>query len=641
MDTRLIIVESPTKAKTLARFLGGKYQVAATLGHLRDLPKESLGIDLENNFTPQYQLVDKKKETFKQIEKLAAAATQIYLATDPDREGEAIAWHAAALLRGDQPLAEKIFKRITFHEITKTAVEKALNQPGEINLPLVNAQQARRVLDRLVGYKLSPLLWQKIRKNLSAGRVQSVAVRLIVEKEREVAAFKSEEYWHLWVELTNGHSFLAKLNQKVTSGQEAKALMARLKQCRYSVAALDQKEVSQKPAEPFRTATLQQKAAQAYGFTGQKTMRAAQSLYEKGLITYHRTDSAFLADEAITQIRAQIKKKWGEKYLAPSPRRYLSRAKVAQEAHEAIRPTRITQEEPAGLDKNEQRLYFLIFRRTLACQMSDALWQNTRAEILGLDKGKRYELLAEGKHRLFDGWLRLYPRREEEKPLPVLKVDEELRRLSLRSEQKFTQPPARYSEAALIKTLEQKGIGRPSTYAPILVTIQYRQYVEKIEGKFHPTALGITVNDFLLTHFSDLFDYDFTARMEDDLDAIANGRKEWVPLVRDFYQPFSAKLTSVVKTAKRVIVPVEKTGQKCGQCDQGEIVIRVGRFGKFLSCSRYPECKYTAPYIEKVLDQKCPQCGGEVVVRRTKRGKRFYGCGNYPKCTWASWRKPK
>jgi DNA topoisomerase-1 len=407
------------------------------------------------------------------------------------------------------------------------------------------------------------------------------------------------------------------------------------------VASLNQKEILQKPAAPFRTATLQQKAAQALGFTSKRTMRIAQALYEKGLITYHRTDSAFLAREALTQIRGQIKKDLGERYLSPAPRLYVSKAKVAQEAHEAIRPTEVALENPPGLDKDAQNLYFLIRRRTLACQMSNALWQNTEVVIAADDRVDHHELLAEGKQLLFDGWLKLYSQQEKEIPLPMLKVNETLHQLSIKPEQKFTLPPPRYTEATLIKTLEQKGIGRPSTYAPIISTIQLRQYAEKIEGKFQPTPLGTAVNDFLLAHFSALFDYAFTAGMEDGLDAIARGDRQWVPLIRDFYQPFSAQLVEVSQTSQRVVVPVEKTGETCPSCHDGELVIRVGRFGKFLSCSRFPACRYTAPLIEKIANVKCPKCQGEIILRRTKKGKRFYGCANYPKCAWASWRKPK
>ena len=634
----LIVVESPTKAKTISRFLTNDYQVVATMGHLRDLPEDSLGLDVKNDFAPFYQLVSKKRKTIDQLKALAKTAGMIYLATDPDREGEAIAWHVAEILKS---IIHSKIHRVTFHEITRPAVEKALANPGQINLPLVDAQQARRVLDRLVGYQLSPLLWRKIRRGLSAGRVQSVAVRLVVDKEREINAFKSEEYWSIWVELTNGQSFWAKLNQKVINQQEADILVAALKRGDYSVSALHQKEVAQKPAEPFRTATLQQKAAQTYGFTSKKTMRVAQALYEKGLITYHRTDSAFLAREAVAQIRDRVKKDFGKKYLSPSWRLYFSKAKVAQEAHEAIRPTDITLEVPLELDKDAQNLYFLIRRRTLACQMADALWQNTQAVILGQTKTDKYELLAEGKQLLFDSWLKLYPQLMTATALPALQVNETLHRLAVKPEQKFTQPPARYTEAGLIKTLEQKGIGRPSTYAPIISTIQQRQYVEKLEGKFHPTPLGLIVNDFLLANFDNLLDYTFTAGMEDSLDAIANRQKPWVSVIRAFNNHFADKLASVSRTAKRVAVPVEKTGNRCPTCSTGEVVIRTGRFGKFLSCSRFPECQHTAPYLEKLADVKCPDCGGEVILRRTKKGKRFYGCAKYPACSWASWHKPK
>lgn len=648
----LIIVESPTKANTVARFLGGDFQVLATMGHLRDLPSKTLGVDIEHDFAPDYELVSKKKTTISKLKAVAKTASKIYLATDPDREGEAIAWHTAWILNLLGKKTKIPYSRITFHEITRSAIDEAIAHPSEINFQLVDAQQARRVLDRLVGYKLSPLLWQKIRRGLSAGRVQSVAVKLIVEKEREIEKFKAEEYWEVFCRLfpdgRKKEAFLAKLvsvagkKAVIANGGEAKKITEDLQIAKYRVESVDQKEVAQKPSAPFTTSTLQQKASQVMRFSSKRTMQIAQSLYEKGLITYHRTDSTNLAAEAVEKIRRYIDSTYGSDFLPETSKIYKTKSKVAQEAHEAIRPTEF-KKEPEGLGRDEARLYQLIFKKAVASQMNDAVWLQTKNRILASGKNE-YGLLAEGKIIKFSGWLVLYGKKEgmddSGQILPKLATDEVLGLDSVDPQQKFTQPPARYTEATLIKTLEEKGIGRPSTYAPTISTIQIRQYVEKEEGRFHPTALGITVNDFLIEHFADIFDYGFTAQMEDDLDNIAKGEKKWVPVIKDFFTPFSKKLDKV-KKAKRVQVPVEKTGEKCPKCGKGDLIIRVGRFGKFIACSNFPECKHTAPYVPSLSGVTCPDCGGEVVVKRTKKGKQFYGCGNYPKCKWASWRKPK
>lgn len=671
----LIVVESPTKAKTLNRFLGADYRVVSTMGHIRDLPENRLGIKIVKRpdspvgyeFLPQYILMSKKKEAVELIRKEAGRAEKIYLATDPDREGEAIAYHLIAVFSdGGLKIERKKFSRIAFHEITRSAVEKAIKSPGQINIPLVNAQQARRVLDRLVGYKLSPLLWVKIRRGLSAGRVQSVAVRLIVEREREIEKFVPEEYWEIWAELRRHvgglkegvPSFLAKLVKKngrpLKIGEEtvAKEAVEELKLANYEVFQVRKTEVLQSPPPPFTTSTLQQKAAQTLGFSSKRTMKIAQSLYEKGLITYHRTDSVALAREAVEEIRSYVKGKWGAQYLPPTPRFYKTKSKVAQEAHEAIRPTDIRREgenqSEDGLSKDEEKLYVLIWKRAVACQMNSAVWDQTKIEVQAAGQKNLYILEAEGKVLKFAGWLALYNRQKsgfggenKEEELPELKSGDDLDLLKIDAARKFTQPPSRYTEASLIKTLEELGIGRPSTYAPTVSTIQDRQYVEKIEGKFRPTALGEVVNDFLLEYFPNIFDYQFTARMEDELDDIANGRRQWQPVVADFYGPFEEKLAGVARVAERVAVPVEATGEKCPKCGRGMLVIRTGRFGRFLSCSRFPSCDYTAPHTEKIEGVKCPECGGEVVVKKTKKGKRFYGCAAWPKCRWASWRKPK
>jgi len=652
---KLIIVESPTQSKTLGNFLGKDFRVVSTMGHIRDLPEKTLGIKIEKgktfDFLPEYVFLEKKKEVIEELKQEAKKASQIFLATDPDREGEAIAWHTS------QILSKPSLSRIVFHEITKTAIEKALKHPGKINLDLVDAQQARRILDRLVGYKLSPLLWRKIRRGLSAGRVQSVAVRLIVEREKEIEKFIPEEYWEIWAELRRHlgglkegvPTFLAKLNKlngktlKVENQTQAKEIVEELQKANYEVGSVEEKRVSQSPVPPFTTSTLQQRASSRLGFSSKRTMRIAQGLYEKGLITYHRTDSLSLANEAIKSIRNYIQKNYGSDFLPENPHFYKTKSKVAQEAHEAIRPTDIFRPSTAikSGNKDEEHLYDLIWRRTLACQMMAAIWDQTRINVQAVSVKNLYTLLAEGKVIKFAGWLKLYEKSNEEEVLPKVKAGDDLDLLKLKDEQKFTQPPPRYTEATLIKALEERGIGRPSTYAPIVSTIQTRQYVEKQEGKFKPTSLGTTVNDFLVEYFPDVFDYQFTANMEDELDDIANGKREWVPVINDFYQPFEEKLTSVSQVAERVQVPTEATGEKCPQCQEGQLVIRVGRFGKFLSCSRFPECDYSAPLIQKLEGIKCPQCGGEVVIRRTKKGKQFYGCANYPKCHWASWRKPK
>jgi len=651
----LIIVESPTKARTLTKFLGKEYRVVSTMGHIRDLPKKKLGIDVEKNFKPQYLLVPQKKDAIKKIKSESKKAKKIFLATDPDREGEAIAFHVAHILK----IKKDGVSRIVFHEITKSAIGKALASPKKINLDLVNAQQARRILDRLVGYKLSPLLWRKIRRGLSAGRVQSVAVRLIVDREKEIEKFVPEEYWEIWAKLRKHiggkredmPSFDAKLTKKngktikIKDETQSRQTVDDLKKANYEVYQVIRKEVKQRPSPPFITSSLQRNASQRLGFSSKRTMYAAQRLYEKGLITYHRTDSFNLAKQAVEKMRQYINSIYGKEYLPEKPNFYRTKSKVAQEAHEAIRPTNIKRQvsDTKNLGRDEQRLYELIWKRAIASQMSPAIWDQTKIETQATSAKNIYLLLTEGKIIKFEGWLTLYGKREREgeMELPEVKKGDDLDLLKLTPKQKFTQAPPRYSEASLIKALEERGIGRPSTYAPIISTIQNRQYVEKIEGQFHPTPLGTTVNDFLVEYFANIIDYDFTAKMEDELDEIANGKRKWVPVIKDFYQPFNKQLEGVTEVAERVQVPTEVTDEKCPQCKQGKVVIRIGKFGKFLSCSRFPDCKYTAPHVPKLKGVKCPKCGGEVVIKKTRKGKQFYGCSNYPDCDWASWRKPK
>jgi DNA topoisomerase-1 len=668
----LIIVESPTKARTLSRFLGGEFRVEATMGHIKDLPKSKLSIDIEHNFKPQYELVAKRKETVEKLKEESRKSELIYIATDPDREGEAIAKHVEEVLsqNGKFSIPKDQLKRIVFHEITEEAVNEAIKNPRGIDKNLVDAQIARRVLDRLVGYKLSPLLWKKIRRGLSAGRVQSVTVRLIVEREREIEKFKPEEYWEIYAEVERqgqkgekgkNDIFVVQLvrigdkKAEVKDGKEAERIVNELERSDYKVLDIVRKEVKKPPYPPFTTSTMTQAAARIFFWSSKKTMSVAQKLYEEGFITYHRTDSTNIAAGALDKVRGFIKDNYGDKYLPLIPRIYKTRSKVAQEAHEAIRPTNlgITYEKlhitKGKFIKESELLYSLIWKRFVACQMSVSIYDETTINVQATEKGRKdteiYLLRASGQVLKFEGWKVLYRKNEniptDEVILPDVVKDEPLKLVKVNPQQKFTIPPARYTEASLIKTLEKLGIGRPSTYAPIISTIQVRQYVEKNEGKFTPTLVGIAVNDFLVENFPQELDYSFTAKMESDLDGIANGNVEWEKEIKDFWGPFEKNLEIVDKKGKRVKIGVEKLGKSCPECKKGELVVRTGRFGKFISCSRFPDCRYTAKYIEK-LDIKCPTCKtGDVIVKKTKRGKTFYGCSRYPECKWASWRKPE
>jgi len=639
----LVIVESPTKARTLGKFLGDKFVVEATMGHLKDLPKSQLGIDIEHDFKPDFIEVPKNADTIKKIRSEGKKAKIIYLATDPDREGEAIAQHVSEILRAGAKT-----KRVAFHEITKEAVEEAIASPRDIDKNLVDAQIARRVLDRLVGYKLSPLLWKKVRRGLSAGRVQSVAVRLIVEREREIEAFKSEEYWEIFSivkELKNQKEFTVQLmNQDVKNKETADKLTTDLSKAKYTVSDVRKREVIKSPFPPFTTSTMTQAAARIFGWSSKRTMSVAQKLYEEGLITYHRTDSFNLSIAAVNALRNYIGKEFGEKYLPASPRIYKTQSKVAQEAHEAIRPTNVNYKFEVTDDKwarDEETLYKLIWARFVACQMTASVYDET---IIDVSAGG-YLLRASGQMMKFDGWRRVIPAKldtEGAVVLPEVSIGEKLDLVKNWSEQKFTQPPARFNEASLIKTLEKLGIGRPSTYAPTISTIQIRNYVEKNENKqFIPTSVGFAVNDFLIANFPDVFEYAFTAEMEDGLDKVADGKLLWVKVIKTFYAPFEKKLGSVEKNAKRVKIEVEKLGEKCPDCETGELVVRTGRFGKFISCSRFPECKHTEKYLEKI-GIKCPECkSGDVIIKKTGKGRKFFGCSRYPECKYASWRNPK
>jgi len=639
----LVVVESPTKAKTLSKFLGKDFEVMATMGHIKDLPKSKLGVDVENNFKPDYVPVAKREDIIEKLKVKSKKSKMVYLASDPDREGEAIAQHVYELIGG---------KRISFHEITKEAVEEAIVNPRDIDKNLVDAQTGRRVLDRLVGYELSPLLWKKVRRGLSAGRVQSVTVKLIVEKEREIEAFKVREYWEVYCDVkkkeqstpevksadTSGVFVVQLIKEEVKNRKEADGIVAELKKSDYKVLDVKKREVVKSSYPPFTTSTMSQAGARLFGWSAKRTMRAAQKLYEEGLITYHRTDSFNISQTAIAKAREFIKKTYGEKYLPESPKYYKTTSKVAQEAHEAIRPTDVNKNPTSGvgLDSPEvKKLYELIFRRFVACQITASIYDET---VIDVTAGK-YLLRASGQIMKFDGWRKLFPRDENSIVLPEVRVEEALDLIEVNPIQKFTEPPPRFNEASLIKTLEKLGIGRPSTYAPIISTIQIRNYVEKDEGTFSPTPVGVAVNDFLVKNFPEELEYQFTAQMEGDLDNIATGEKKWADTIKKFWGPFSKKVKVVTKEGKRVKIETEKLGIKCPECKDGELVIRIGRFGKFISCSAFPDCKHTEKYLEKT-GAKCPDCkDGDVIVKKAKRGN-FFGCSRYPDCKWASWRKP-
>lgn len=671
---KLVLVESPTKARTLSRFLGKDYRIEATYGHIRDLPKERLGVEVSKGFAPEYVLVAGREKKVEELRRLARGIKEIVLATDPDREGEAIAWHVAELLRAKSLTSSKdlaLFKRIVFHEITKEAIEEALAHPRGIDMRLVNAQQARRILDRLVGYKLSPLLWKKVRKGLSAGRVQSVALRFIVEREQERKMFKSEEFWQITAvfesqdtkkseqidarlvaknsqsyeivrkyDLFDGSYTVVKTSIK-DSNQASKIVQDLQKP--FIVQSVDKKETKRTPPPPFITSSLQQTAANRLGFSAKRTVAVAQRLYEHGLITYHRTDSVSLSEKFIGAARRLIEGKYGSRYLAAEPRQYRTRSKTAQEAHEAIRPTTVSVEDLHGqvrgqksqITQDMQRLYELIWRRAMACQAAEAIFASTKIKISAQNG---YEFKAAGSVIKFDGYLKILGSTPEDLILPAVANGEEVRLVNTQSLQKFTQPPPRYSQASLIKALEKHEVGRPSTYAPIISTILDRQYVELDEKWFLPTQLGVSVSKFLVENFSEIVDIPFTAQMEESLDGIAQEGKEWRGVLEEFYNPFVKKLKDVEQKAERVQIQVEKLDENCPDCQKGELVIRVGKFGKFIACLRFPKCKYSRNYVEKAgLD--CPKCSGEVVVKRTRRRKRFYGCSNYPECDFAAWKK--
>ena len=669
---QLVIVESPAKARTVGQILGGKYLVTASQGHVRDLPKGKLGVDLEQDFEPTYVTMQDKRTLLTSLKKAGDQADGIYLATDPDREGEAISWHLQTAAGWDHQAVPP--KRVVFHEITKEAVQEAFNHPRDIDMALVNAQQARRILDRLVGYQLSPLLWRRVQRGLSAGRVQSVALRMVRDREKEIEGFTPVESWTLGAQLHKETDpvdhlevFTATLHsQKGKKGRismaveaEARRYQEELEDAAYSVADVKKRDVRQRPAAPFTTSTMQQEAGRKLRFTAQRTMVVAQQLYEGlntgsegsvGLITYMRTDSVQVTPSAAQEAREYIRNRYGSEYVPDKARMYKTRTKAAQEAHEAIRPTAIRRDPEsvkAYLSSDQFRLYSLIWSRMLASQMADA---RSEATTVNIDAACRqspsvYIFRATGSVLRFPGFRTLYMESRDDtdeddsrKTLPALAASDPLSCLNLDALQHFTQPPPRYTEATLIKAMEEKGIGRPSTYAPTIGTLLDRNYVEKQQNRLHPTLLGITVTDLLTEYFTDVMDLDFTARMEEELDEVSRGEREWVPMLREFYGPFGKALDTAQENMPRVRLE-EEADEICENCGS-PMVIKTGRFGRFIACTGFPECRTTKPILKKT-GAACPQCGGDIVERRG-RGKRrpFYGCSRYPECEYINNRRP-
>lgn len=708
---KLVIVESPTKARTITKFLSKEYTVKSSYGHVRDLPKSNMGVDIEHNFEPKYIIPTKAKTRVSELKKLSQKATEVILATDEDREGEAIAWHLSHALGLDNS------KRIVFHEITKKAIEKALENPRDIDINLVDAQQARRILDRLVGYELSPFLWKKVKRGLSAGRVQSVALRFIAEREREIEKFKSENYFVIFADLTTNNSqqttfsvTLTKINEKnveetvvlklfagdyktkktiINSAKKADEIVSDLEKAQYKVQDISEKETLRHPSAPFTTSTLQQAAISNLGFSAKFTMMTAQKLYEQGHITYMRTDSMNLSLESMLSAKKTIIKLFGKNYALDNPKFYKTKSKGAQEAHEAIRPTfpdKTPEDLNNKLDPAEYKLYSLVWKRMVASQMQPAVFDSVKAEIEAKNK-ENYLLQANGSTIKFDGYLKAYGTKAlKENMLPKMKKGESLDLINVISTEKQTAPPPRYNEATLVKILEENGIGRPSTYAPTISTIVDRKYVEKNEEKrLEPLEIGMIVNDLLVEHFPEIVDIKFTATIEEDFDKIAEGKNQWVPVIRQFYEPFHKHLEEKQVEVKRENV-LEKLEKPCPDCG-GDLIVKFGRFGKFIACANFPNCKYTektaeekkvdsensgeicdkcgAPMvvkrgkygaflgcskypeckgikrIENKTGVSCPKCQkGDVVQRNSKKGKIFYGCSNYPNCDFALWSKP-
>lgn len=678
MPKYVVIVESPAKSKTIKKYLGKDYEVLASYGHVRDLPNKSGSVETDNDFFMHYQTIERNSKHVTAIASAMKKADALLLATDPDREGEAISWHVQAILEEKKLLKDKPVQRVVFHEITKKAVQDAVANPRDISMDLVNAQQARRALDYLVGFNLSPLLWKKVRRGLSAGRVQSPALRLIVERELEIEAFIAQEYWTIAANLHhNSHPFSAKLteyqNEKVeqftfTNEDQAEAAKAWLKKeakDELLVHKVEKKQRKRNPAAPFITSTLQQEAARKLGFTTRRTMQVAQQLYEGvdagsegnvGLITYMRTDSVNLSQDAVGEIRHYIKKHYGEEFLPDEPRQYVTKAKNAQEAHEAIRPTTILRHPDqmrAFLNDEQFKLYSLIWKRTLACQMIHATIDTVAVDFLCGD-GARFR--ANGSTVAKPGFMRVYLEGKDdaksddgdEKLLPPMEVGDKVKVNDIVADQHFTEPPPRYSEASLVKALEERGIGRPSTYASIISTLQQREYATLESKRFHPSDVGRIVNKFLTEYFTQYVDYDFTANLEDELDAVSRGEKQWVPLLKEFWDPFIHKVKDIEENVKKSDVTNEKLDEKCPKC-QGELMIRLGRTGRFIGCNNYPECDYTRSLNEEEgeqeepeqVDRDCPDCGSPLVIKVGRYGK-FIGCSGYPKCKhMESLNKPK
>lgn len=663
---KLVIVESPAKAKTVGRFLGKGYTVKASVGHVRDLLRSELSVDVDHDFTPKYRIPNEKRPVVKEIKELVKKSEEIYLATDPDREGEAIAWH----LMEAAEIPPDLSKRVVFHEITQKAIEEAFSKPRKVDMNLVDSQQARRILDRLVGYNLSPLLWEKVRSRLSAGRVQSVALRLIVEREREIDRFHPEEYWTIGAEFRQQGqktSYLAKLikmdeqDVQLTNESAVKPIVEDLVKAQFQINRIRKGERRRKPSAPFITSTLQQEASRKLGYTARRTMALAQQLYEgldvgeggtTGLITYMRTDSTNISEIAQTEARAYITQRFGHDFLPPNAPQYKTKVLGAQEAHEAIRPTSILREPEKikdRLTREQFRLYQLIWQRFLASQMEAAVYATLTVDITGSSADHGYFFRTSGSTVRFPGFLVIYEEAQDEDYQPEdgeenNKIPAGLQEGAVQEllkplpEQHFTQPPPRFTEASLVQALEQYGIGRPSTYAPILSTIQERGYVVREAKRLIPTETGILVNDLIVDHFADIVDLGFTAKMEKELDQIADGKTEWVDVVREFYGPFSEEVRKAQELMPVTKAEPEKVGRTCPECGH-DLIIRWGRYGKFISCSNFPNCRYTEPILTKI-GVKCPKDGGEIVERKNRRGRTFYGCMNYPKCDFTSWKKP-
>ena len=655
MTDKLIIVESPAKANTIKKFLGGNTKVVASMGHIRDLPKSKLGIDVEHNFEPEYINIRGKGDLIKKLKKDAKSSKKVYLATDPDRQGEAIAWHLSKILDVDNSKVT----RVTFNEITKTAVQKAIKEPRDIDINLVDAQQARRVLDRIVGYKISPVLWKKVRRGLSAGRVQSVAVKLIVDREEEIEKFIPEEYWNIYVKLLDEKSkktFEAKFygkdgkKQEVHNKEQVDKILSGIENAKYIVEDVKKGEKKRNPAPPFTTSTMQQEASRKLGFTLKKTMSVAQGLYEGvkipekgtvGLITYMRTDSTRISEEARAAAKKHIVEEYGENYYE---NRYYKTNKEAQDAHEGIRPTYADLEPDKikeSLTNDQYKLYKLIYNRFMASQMTAAVYDTMSVTI----DANNYTFKANGQNLKFKGFMTLYVEGTDEKQeeevgiIPELEVKQEVKKQKIEPKQSFTEPPARYTEASLVKALEEKGIGRPSTYSPTITTILERRYIEKVQKQLMPTELGKVVNKLLVENFSDVVNVEFTANIENQFDNIAEGKENWRKMISDFYGPFEENLEKVEKELEHVEMVEEVSDVKCEKCGR-MMVYKYGKFGKFLACPGYPECKNTKAIVETV-DVPCPKCGGTVQVRRAKNKKKYYICENNPKsCDYISWNKP-